>query len=223
MRAPRPIFAFCEEPLFTTHVWSSRGSRKEPPMACDPRGRWADCPTAFSEQRVVSCVAHSTWPLFVREKAMVFVLALVSLAFVSPALAQDGQHGQDHEKWHAQFYDKLIRKDTKTSCCNLADCRPTASRMVDKLRSEGGRRVDVGPARRDSERGGPGRGRACLRSAAVRRQQGCHLLRGAAAGRLSTLRLCLRPVLVIAGFDPAIHSSSHNSCERDGCPNQAQA
>ena len=62
---------------------------------------------------------------------MVFVLALVSLAFVSPALAQDGQHGQDHEKWHAQFYDKLIRKDTKTSCCNLADCRPTASRMVD--------------------------------------------------------------------------------------------
>ena len=24
-----------------------------------------------------------------------------------------------------------MRKDTKTSCCNLADCAPTTSRMVD--------------------------------------------------------------------------------------------
>jgi len=32
---------------------------------------------------------------------------------------------------HEGFYSKLVRKDTKVSCCNLSDCRPTQSRMVD--------------------------------------------------------------------------------------------
>ena len=40
-----------------------------------------------------------------------------------------GRHGVGHEHWHQQFYSKLIRKDTKTSCCNLTDCVPTQSRM----------------------------------------------------------------------------------------------
>jgi hypothetical protein len=39
-------------------------------------------------------------------------------------------HGPRHDHWHEGFYSKLIRKDTKTSCCNLADCRPTSVRMV---------------------------------------------------------------------------------------------
>jgi len=47
------------------------------------------------------------------------------------SFAQDGQHGVGHDNWHEGFYSKLVRKDTKTSCCNLADCRPTQSRMVD--------------------------------------------------------------------------------------------
>ena len=41
-----------------------------------------------------------------------------------------GRHGVGHEYWHEQFYSRLIRKDTKTSCCNLTDCVPTQSRMV---------------------------------------------------------------------------------------------
>lgn len=47
--------------------------------------------------------------------------------------AQDfeGRHGVGHEIWHERFYSKLRRKDTKTSCCNLTDCVPTQSRMVD--------------------------------------------------------------------------------------------
>jgi hypothetical protein len=45
--------------------------------------------------------------------------------------AQDGHHGAGHDTWHQSFYSKLIRKDTKTSCCDLTDCRPTESRMVD--------------------------------------------------------------------------------------------
>ena len=40
-----------------------------------------------------------------------------------------GRHGMGHEHWHEHFYSKLIRKDTKTSCCNLTDCVPTQSRM----------------------------------------------------------------------------------------------
>jgi hypothetical protein len=41
-----------------------------------------------------------------------------------------GHHGHDHDRWHADFYSKLMRPDTKTSCCNLADCRPTEVRTV---------------------------------------------------------------------------------------------
>jgi hypothetical protein len=53
-----------------------------------------------------------------------------ALAVPAFALAQEGQHGVGHDAWHESFYSKLIRKDTKTSCCNLLDCRPTESRMV---------------------------------------------------------------------------------------------
>ena len=28
-----------------------------------------------------------------------------------------GQHGVGHEHWHQQFYSKLMRKDTRTICC----------------------------------------------------------------------------------------------------------
>lgn len=48
----------------------------------------------------------------------------------APAHLQ-GRHGVGHDKWHEQFYSKLVRKDTKMSCCNLADCSPTTSRMVE--------------------------------------------------------------------------------------------
>lgn len=44
---------------------------------------------------------------------------------------QQGRHGVGHDKWHEQFYSRLVRKDTKMSCCNLADCSPTTSRTID--------------------------------------------------------------------------------------------
>jgi hypothetical protein len=44
------------------------------------------------------------------------------------ALAEPGDHGEGHDRWHAEFYSKLPRPDTTTSCCNLADCRPTEVR-----------------------------------------------------------------------------------------------
>src|SRR5436190_6943087 len=46
------------------------------------------------------------------------------------ALAQDGHFGRQHDKWHQSFYQTLVRPDTKTSCCNLTDCRPTSGRQV---------------------------------------------------------------------------------------------
>jgi hypothetical protein len=70
--------------------------------------------------------------------AAVMALGLLFLAGTVPsdALAQDhhashgyqGRHGVGHDQCHEQFYSKLVRKDTKTSCCNLSDCVPTQSR-----------------------------------------------------------------------------------------------
>jgi hypothetical protein len=53
--------------------------------------------------------------------------------FPFSAIAQEhqGRHGVGHDTWHESFYSKLTRNDNKTSCCNLADCSPTTSRMVD--------------------------------------------------------------------------------------------
>jgi hypothetical protein len=56
------------------------------------------------------------------------VILCVVLSFSVPAATQDGHHGHDHDRWHGEFYSKLLRPDTKTSCCNLADCRPTEIR-----------------------------------------------------------------------------------------------
>jgi hypothetical protein len=62
--------------------------------------------------------------------ALVFAAAVLLSGAVG-AQEPHGQHGVGHDAWHGQFYNKLMRKDTKTSCCNLADCRPTEHRVVD--------------------------------------------------------------------------------------------
>jgi hypothetical protein len=51
--------------------------------------------------------------------------------FAMPAQAQDGHLGNGHAQWHDAFYKQLVRPDTKTSCCNLTDCRPTSGRVAD--------------------------------------------------------------------------------------------
>ncbi len=58
-------------------------------------------------------------------------LLILALVAASPALAQeDGNHGQGHDTWHGDFYQRLVTPETKVSCCNLADCRPTSGRVV---------------------------------------------------------------------------------------------
>jgi hypothetical protein len=52
------------------------------------------------------------------------------LAFHKEVWAQDGHIGHGHDKWHKGFYDTLQRPDTRGSCCNLTDCRPTQGRVV---------------------------------------------------------------------------------------------
>jgi hypothetical protein len=56
---------------------------------------------------------------------------IVLLILPGDSSGQEGRHGVGHESWHENFYSTLVRKDTKTSCCNMSDCRPTESRMVD--------------------------------------------------------------------------------------------
>jgi hypothetical protein len=56
---------------------------------------------------------------------------MVLLILPRDSSGQEGHHGIGHDSWHENFYSKLVRKDTKTSCCNLSDCRPTEARMVD--------------------------------------------------------------------------------------------
>ena len=53
------------------------------------------------------------------------------LLWFHPAVAQEGYLGHGHDRWHQSFYQKLVRPDTKTSCCNMTDCRPTSGRQVD--------------------------------------------------------------------------------------------
>lgn len=55
---------------------------------------------------------------------------LFILLLVTAARAQDGHHGQGHEPWHRDFYSTLLQPDSRTSCCSLADCRPTSGRAV---------------------------------------------------------------------------------------------
>ena len=60
------------------------------------------------------------------------VLWWIVCCFSFSVMAQEhqGRHGVGHDTWHESFYSKLKRNDNKTSCCNLADCSPTTSRMV---------------------------------------------------------------------------------------------
>jgi hypothetical protein len=54
---------------------------------------------------------------------------MISLVVTSNAtMAQNrGQHGEGHAKLH-HWYEKLMRPDTHSSCCNDKDCRPTQHR-----------------------------------------------------------------------------------------------
>ena len=59
-----------------------------------------------------------------------YLTLLAVLVFNFSVFAQDfhGNHGQGHETWHKRFYEGLQTPDTKVSCCNLNDCRPTQGR-----------------------------------------------------------------------------------------------
>jgi hypothetical protein len=59
-----------------------------------------------------------------------YLLATVLLCLCSSAFAQDGHFGHGHDQWHGDFYQRLVTPETKVSCCNLADCRPTSGRQV---------------------------------------------------------------------------------------------
>jgi hypothetical protein len=92
--------------------------------------------------------------MHIRHSEIIVVIAAVGvLLMADPALAQEhhahggsgngghshgpasrghsGHHGVGHDTWHEGFYSKLKRKDNKTSCCNLNDCVPTQSRMIE--------------------------------------------------------------------------------------------
>ncbi len=69
----------------------------------------------------------------VRSVLLQFVLILAIGLFIAPTASaedhdHDGYHGQGHAQWHDSFYQKLLIPGTKSSCCNLADCRPTQVR-----------------------------------------------------------------------------------------------
>jgi hypothetical protein len=55
---------------------------------------------------------------------------LVALLLSTGASAQEGYIGQGHNQWHQEFYQHLVSPDTKMSCCNLSDCRPTSGRAM---------------------------------------------------------------------------------------------
>jgi len=60
------------------------------------------------------------------------VAFVAGLSFFAPGIAsaQDGSHGHGHAQWHSSFYQNLQIPGSKTSCCNLSDCRPTQIRTI---------------------------------------------------------------------------------------------
>jgi len=91
-------------------------------------------------RQIMGAPTSQCWPLPSRvsahcktpDKYLSILLFAISVLFLpSVSFGQDGHHGVGHETWHEGFYSKLVRKDTNVSCCNLSDCRPTQSRMVD--------------------------------------------------------------------------------------------
>jgi hypothetical protein len=61
--------------------------------------------------------------------AVVGVLAVIGLLFLLPgARAETGNHGIGHARHH-NWYKGLTRPDTKGSCCDDQDCRPTRARF----------------------------------------------------------------------------------------------
>jgi hypothetical protein len=69
--------------------------------------------------------------LTARSELLRFLLVISFLFPASFAFAADehtGQHGAGHAQWHDAFYKNLTIPGSKTSCCNLADCRPTQIR-----------------------------------------------------------------------------------------------
>jgi hypothetical protein len=70
--------------------------------------------------------------LFLRSALVGLFLSPASVAFVA---GQDhagpdhaGHIGHGHAQWHESFYKELKIPGSKTSCCNLTDCRPTKVR-----------------------------------------------------------------------------------------------
>jgi hypothetical protein len=63
---------------------------------------------------------------FLRSLLITLFLFPASLAFAADEHA--GHHGAGHAQWHESFYKNLTIPGSKTSCCNLADCRPTEIR-----------------------------------------------------------------------------------------------
>lgn len=63
-------------------------------------------------------------------RPLLLLLLLCAPAFAQDGAYPDGRHGNGHQRWHESFYSTLMRRDTKTSCCNLADCRPTQVRAI---------------------------------------------------------------------------------------------
>ena len=95
----------------------------------------------FAPSRMVS-----RWFVPTQILGKLVVLGVV-LSFSVPAATQEGRHGRGHDRWHAEFYSKLMRPDTKTSCCNPNLVRGASSYLVnDKLRrKKDGRWVRVPP------------------------------------------------------------------------------
>jgi hypothetical protein len=65
---------------------------------------------------------------FMRALLLAAPCALFPLSAWADETHPHGLHGQGHAQWHDGFYKNLNIPGSKTSCCNLADCRPTQIR-----------------------------------------------------------------------------------------------
>jgi hypothetical protein len=62
---------------------------------------------------------------------LLFVLIAIQPLRVGAQDDPHGNRGEGHDTWHGTFYQGLVTPETKVSCCNLADCRPTTGTTKD--------------------------------------------------------------------------------------------
>src|SRR5215204_701401 len=88
------------------HTASSPILRRRSDGLIRPKATFGDAPLSAAHLLI-----HRS---FAMAPSVRFLLCAAMLALPLAATAEESDHGNGHDAWHAEFYSKLLRPDTKT-------------------------------------------------------------------------------------------------------------